>query len=151
MKPLRHTIEQHLYEQEMQRVGYTISTICDEENDFYDIYTNKHGIIVNVVPNSNNSNPAAPDVARNLLKHTKGEHFNESFKNESVDLNEAEKISFPFAWGYLDSVLKDFKVHAKKAKLGLEPIQLDVVQRLIDKLRKEAYDKAEREFKRFGK
>ena len=70
---------------------------------------------------------------------------------ESSDLTEADKISFPFAWGYIDSVLKDFKVHAKKAKLGLEPIQLDVVQKLIDKLRKEAYVKAAKEFKQFKK
>ena len=70
--------------------------------------------------------------------------------NEDTDINEAEKISFPFAWGYLDSVLKDFKVHAKKAKLGLEPIQLDVVQRLIDKLRKEAYVKGAKQFKQHG-
>ena len=198
MKSLRNTIEQHLYEQEMQKAGYEISTVGNEENDFYDVYINKHGIIVNVIPNSNNSNPEASTIAKNLLQNTKGEHFKESidlteapnrkasqgivsagkniqslvinlkqgsalnkrfnkdldtnydseFKNmhksilnvekiwsrieddffigesieESSDLTEADKISFPFAWGYIDSVLKDFKVHAKKAKLGLEQI-----------------------------
>ena len=69
--------------------------------------------------------------------------------NEDTDLSEAGKINYPFAYGYLDSVMGDFIPLAKKEKLKLDPAQLKEVQKFIDKLRKEAYVKGEKAYKDF--
>jgi len=69
--------------------------------------------------------------------------------NEDTDISEASKINYPFAYGYLDSVMKDFIPLAKREKLNLDPAQLKEVQKFIDKLRKEAYVKAEKAYKDF--
>lgn len=80
-----------------------------------------------------------------LVKDLKSLKLNE----DTDDISEASKINYPFAYGYLDSVMKDFISLAKREKLKLDQSQLSAVQKFIDKLRKEAYVKAEKAYKDF--